>query len=76
MTEESTSTLRQAGRSDVEAIQRVRHSVNENRLISRTIADAEVVHSIEQSGRGWVMEVRSEIVGFAIGNAENGNIWA
>lgn len=70
------STLRQARRSDVQDIMRVRHSVKENRLVSRVISDDEVVEAIEVSGRGWVVEVDGRIVAFAIGNAKTGNIWA
>lgn len=68
--------LRLAQRGDVAQIQRVRHSVRENRLTSGAIADEEVVEAIERTGRGWVVEIDGRIVGFAIGNAGNGNIWA
>jgi GNAT superfamily N-acetyltransferase len=68
--------LRQAHRNDVPGIQRVRHSVRENRLVSRTISDEDVIAAIEVSGRGWVIEVDNAIVGFAIGNALDGNVWA
>lgn len=70
------TSLRQALRSDVNDIMRVRHSVKENRLTSRVISDEEVVESIEVSGRGWVVEVDNRVVAFAIGNAKTGNIWA
>jgi len=68
--------LRQALDDDVEAIMRVRYAVKENRLISRVIPHEEVIDQINRSGRGWVTEVDGNVVGFAIGNAENGNIWA
>ncbi len=68
--------LRQAVRADVPDIQRVRHSVLENRLTSRVIPDDEVIESIERIGRGWVIEQDARIVGFAIGNAQTGNVWA
>jgi GNAT superfamily N-acetyltransferase len=69
--------LRPAQRADVAQIQRVRHSVRENRLTSSVISDAEVVDAIERTGRGWVVEIDDgRIVGFAVGNAESGNIWA
>ena len=71
-----SSILRQAVRSDVHDIMRVRHSVQENRLTSRVIPDEEVAEAIEVSGRGWVVEVDGRIVAFAIGNAQTGNIWA
>jgi GNAT superfamily N-acetyltransferase len=68
--------LRQAVASDISGIQRVRHSVRENRLISTVITDVDVRRAIEETGRGWVIESRGELVAFAIGNATNGNIWA
>ena len=55
-------------------IQRVRHSVRENRLTWRMIGDGEVVEYLEQRARGWVVEVDGEVV--AIGDSETGNIWA
>lgn len=71
-----TSTLRQAERHDVPGIQRVRHAVKENRLNSGVITDADVLDAIERTGRGWVMEVEAQIVGFAVGNGQTGNVWA
>lgn len=68
--------LREAGASDIPGIQRVRHSVRENRLVSVVIDDEMVRQAIEQSGRGWVVESHGEIVAFGIGNALNGNVWA
>jgi GNAT superfamily N-acetyltransferase len=68
--------LRQAVFSDVSDIQRIRHSVRENRLVSTSISDEQVREAIEKTGRGWVIESEGEIVAFAIGNAESGNIWA
>lgn len=68
--------LRQALASDIAAIQRVRHSVRENRLVSSVISDEEVRAAIEDTGRGWVVEAEGEVVAFAVGNALDGNIWA
>ena len=68
--------LRQATVSDVPAIQRVRRSVRENRLVSMTIADEDVREAIDHTGRGWVIELEAGVVAFAIGNARTGNIWA
>ena len=50
-------TLRQARRDDIAAIQRVRASVRENRLVSRRISDDDVQRHLEVLGRGWVIEV-------------------
>jgi GNAT superfamily N-acetyltransferase len=68
--------VREATRADVPAMQRIRHAVRENRLTSRTITDNEVLHAMTATGRGWVAEVDGQVVGFAIGDAETGNIWA
>lgn len=68
--------LRQAAVSDIASIQRVRHSVRENRLVSTSISDNQVRDAIESTGRGWVIESGGDVVAFAIGNATNGSIWA
>jgi GNAT superfamily N-acetyltransferase len=70
--------LRQAVAGDIPAIQRIRHSVRENRLRpSVIISDEQVREVLENAGRGWVVEVaEGQVVGFSIGNAETGNIWA
>lgn len=71
------TTLRQARRGDVPGIQRVRHSVRENVLTSGVITDEEVVDYLERIGRGWVVvDAANEVIAFAIGNAQDGNIWA
>lgn len=71
-----TETLRQATRADVPGIQRVRHSVVENRLVSAVISDGDVIAAIENTGRGWVVDIEGQVVAFAIGNDVTGNIWA
>lgn len=71
-----TAILRQARRADIGGMQRVRAAVLENRLVSRVITDADVLEEMESTGRGWVVELDGEIAGFAIGNAQTGNIWA
>lgn len=55
---------------------RVRLAVRENVLRSTVITEEHYVPAIEATGRGWVVEVDARIVGFAIGNADTGNIWA
>jgi len=69
-------TIRQAYRSDIPGMHRVRLAVRENRLTSSSISEADYIPAIEVSGRGWVVERSGEVVGFAIGNSETGNIWA
>lgn len=68
--------LRRAFAADVPAMQRVRMAVRENRLISTVITDADYRQAIAHSGRGWVIEVGGQVVGFAVGNRITGNIWA
>jgi GNAT superfamily N-acetyltransferase len=70
-----TATLRQAGREDIAAMHRVRLSVRENRLAS-PITEADYRPAIEQTGRGWVVEVEGVVEAFAVGNRVTGNIWA
>ena len=67
--------LRLAIASDIPEIQRIRHSVRENRLVSTVIRDRDVQEAIESRGRGWVVELSGELVAFAIGDAQSGNIW-
>lgn len=55
---------------------RVRMSVQENRLVSMQLTDADYIDAIESRGRGWVVEVDGTIVAFAVGDASNASIWA
>jgi GNAT superfamily N-acetyltransferase len=68
--------LRRAERGDVGAMQRIRGSVKENRLASRAFSEADYLHAIERDGRGWVIEVDGQVLGFGIANSVTGNIWA
>jgi GNAT superfamily N-acetyltransferase len=51
-------------------------SVTENRLVSTALTENDYIVAIAQTGRGWVAEADGEVVGFAVGNAQTGNIWA
>ena len=73
---QARNMLRQATFNDVASIQRVRHAVRENRLVSTGIGDEDVRIAIERTGRGWVIESGGEVIAFAIANATDGNIWA
>jgi len=55
---------------------RVRLAVRENVLRSNVITEEHYLPAIEATGRGWVVEVDGRVVGFSIGNADTGNIWA
>lgn len=68
--------LRQARPDDIPAMHRVRLAVRENVLTSTSVTAAAYAEAIERSGRGWVVECDGEIVGFSVGNAETGNVWA
>jgi GNAT superfamily N-acetyltransferase len=68
--------LREASRHDLAALHRVRVSVRENPLTSTVISEADYMAAIEQSGRGWVIDLDGIVVGFAVGNRQTGNIWA
>ena len=69
------AALRQAHLNDIAAMHRVRRSVGENRLAS-VITEQDYILAIEETGRGWVVEVDDGVVAFAVGNALTGNIWA
>jgi GNAT superfamily N-acetyltransferase len=69
--------IRTATIDDFDAIHRVRLSVLENRLADPTsIGVDDYLDYITRRGRGWVAEVGSQLVGFAIGDAVDGSIWA
>jgi GNAT superfamily N-acetyltransferase len=72
--------LRQAQRADIPAMHRIRMAVRENILVSTVITPEDYVDALERTGRGWLVEVGegddTTVVGFAIGNATTGNIWA
>ncbi len=68
--------IRQATSTDATAMHRVRLAVTENRLVSMALTEQDYVAATQQIGRGWVAEVDGEVVGFAVGNAQTGNIWA
>ena len=71
-----TNGLRLARASDIPAMQRIRASVRENRLVSTVISDEDVRTAIEDTGYGWVIEEDGTVVAFAVGNVRTGNVWA
>ena len=70
------AVLRQADRSDLPELFRVRHAVSENRRSSLSIPDDQVIEALESTGRGWVIELDGVIVAFAIGDSLTGSISA
>jgi GNAT superfamily N-acetyltransferase len=76
LADEPVIVLRQATMKDAGSIWKVRYGVTENRLTPGRISDGDLRREIEDTGRGWVIEVGGSVVAFAIGNARSGNVWA
>lgn len=70
-------TFREAQTGDIHQIQIVRNSVKENMLSDPAlVSDADCEDYINRRGKGWVCEMDGEIVGFAIADLVDHNIWA
>lgn len=69
--------IRIAEGKDISQIQVVRNLVNENRLSDPAVVpDSDVEDFITRRGRGWVCEIDEQVVGFAIADLVDNNIWA
>jgi len=69
--------LRAANPDDIPQIQIVRHSVKENVLSNPAlVTDADCENYLTIRGKGWVAEKDGTIVGFAIADLQDHNIWA
>ena len=69
--------FREAQVSDIQQMQLVRHSVKENVLSNPAlVTDADCEEYLTVRGKGWVCEVENEVVGFAIADLKDHNIWA
>ena len=69
--------FREATIDDIPQIQRVRNSVKENVLSDpNLVTDSGCVDYITRRGKGWVCETEGHIVGFAIADLKENNIWA
>jgi GNAT superfamily N-acetyltransferase len=69
--------FREAIVSDIPQIQIVRNAVKENTLSNPAlVTDADVKEYITRRGKGWVCETGNVIVGFAIADLVDKNIWA
>ena len=69
--------LREANSRDIEQIQIVRNSVKENMLSNPAlVSDEDCEEFINVRGKGWVCEIDNRIVGFAIADLKEHNIWA
>ena len=62
---------------DIPQIQTVRNSVKENTLSDPAlVSDKDVAEFLTERGKGWVCEVENQVVGFAIVDFMEHNIWA
>lgn len=69
--------FREATVADIKAIFVVRYSVKENMLSETDLVDENMCESyLTERGKGWVCEIDGEIVGFAIADLKDNNIWA
>ena len=69
--------IREAELKDIAQIQVVRNLVKENRLSHPALVpDSDVEDYITRRGKGWVCEINNEVVGFAIADLLDHNIWA
>jgi len=69
--------FREAKSGDIPQIQLVRNSVKENTLSDPALVpDKDVEDYIHNRGKGWVCEIDSTIVGFAIVSLTDHNVWA
>jgi len=70
-------TIREANSADIPGIQRVRQAVKENRLSDPALVpDNDVEDYINRRGKGWVALSGDTIIGFAIADLVDANIWA
>jgi GNAT superfamily N-acetyltransferase len=69
--------IREAKVEDIPQIQVVRNSVKENTLSNPAlVSDTDVNEFLFTRGKGWVCEIDHTIVGFAIVDFKENNIWA
>jgi len=69
--------IREAKVDDIKEIQIVRNSVTENILSNPGLVTDEICETfITVRGKGWVCETDNRIVGFAIVDLKEHNIWA
>ncbi|HNP47376.1 MAG TPA: GNAT family N-acetyltransferase [Bacteroidia bacterium] len=69
--------IREAKIGDIKQIQFVRNSVRENTLSDpKLVTDLDCEEFISKRGKGWVCEIDNRVVGFAIADLQENNIWA
>lgn len=69
--------IRQAQLSDIPAMHQVRMAVKENVLSDPgRITEADYRTFLTERGRGWVALELEQLIGFAVVDVEEGNVWA
>ncbi len=69
--------FRESEINDISQIQFVRNAVKENRLSDPALVpDKDVEEYMMKRGKGWICEVDKRIVGFAIVDLIENNVWA
>ncbi len=69
--------IREALLEDIPQIQIVRNAVKENMLSNpNLVTDDDCKEFMFERGKGWVCEINEQIVGFAIADLKENNIWA
>lgn len=69
--------FREANKNDISGIQLVRNSVKENMLSDPAlVSDDQCVDYMFRRGKGWVCEASVRVVGFAIVDLVDKNVWA
>ena len=69
--------FREATINDIQQIQVVRQLVKENKLSDPAlVSDKDCQEYLMQRGKGWVCEIDNAVVGFAIADLKDKNIWA
>jgi len=70
-------SYREATLTDIFQLQRIRNAVKENILSTPDlVTDKDYEPFLTHQGKGWVCEINQKIVGFAIADLKNKNIWA
>lgn len=69
--------FREATTDDIKQIQIVRNLVKENVLSDPSkVTDKDCEEYLTHRGKGWVCEINDQVVGFAIADLQDRNIWA
>lgn len=69
--------IREAILADIAPMHAVRTSVTENMLSHPNLISAqEYEEYISKRGKGWVCEMNNEIIGFAVADLQENNVWA